>query len=111
MAADRSRGLLHDCPLALLIHRMVEGERQMRFRHYWLFLLLVCLPAAGAGAQVVIGQAHGIHSAVLNEERNYQVYLPDSYAWAKERRYSVLYVLDGGNAHAKGDQGGVGMRK
>jgi len=67
----------------------------MRFRHYWLFLLLVCLPAAGAGAQVVIGQAHGIHSAVLNEERNYQVYLPDSYAWAKERRYSVLYVLDG----------------
>jgi len=67
----------------------------MDFRTCWLFLLVAYFSTTGAGAQVVIGQAHGIHSAVLSEERNYQIYLPDSYAWAKERRYPVLYVLDG----------------
>ena len=36
-----------------------------------------------------------IKSAVLKEERQYQVQLPASYAWAKDRRYPVLYVLDG----------------
>ncbi len=57
--------------------------------------LLVCFSTTGADAQIVIGQTHGIHSAVLNEKRNYRLYLPDSYAWAKDRRYPVLYVLDG----------------
>jgi len=66
----------------------------VKVRNYWLFLLVAYLSATGAGAQVVIGQTHGIHSAVLNEERNYQVYLPDSYAWSTDRRYPVLYVLD-----------------
>jgi predicted alpha/beta superfamily hydrolase len=36
-----------------------------------------------------------IKSAVLGEEREYQVHLPDSYRWAQDRRYPVLYVLDG----------------
>jgi uncharacterized protein len=68
---------------------------RVKFRSYWLFLLVVYLSTTGAGAQVVIGQTHSIHSAVLNEERSYQVSLPDSYAWATDRRYPVLYVLDG----------------
>jgi predicted alpha/beta superfamily hydrolase len=42
-----------------------------------------------------VGQKQGIHSAVLNEDREYQVSLPDSYGWGKDRRYPVLYVLDG----------------
>lgn len=33
-------------------------------------------------------------SAVLAEERGYQVFLPDSYRWATSRRYPVLYLLD-----------------
>lgn len=67
----------------------------MSCRHHWLLLLAVFLSTTSAGAQVVVGQTHSIHSAILNEERNYEVYLPDSYAWAKDRRYPVLYVLDG----------------
>lgn len=58
-------------------------------------LLLVCFVTAHAGETVVIGQTHHIHSSVLNEDRDYQVSLPDSYGWAKDRRYPVLYVLDG----------------
>src|SRR5262249_35069091 len=41
------------------------------------------------------GQMQRIHSSVLKEERNYRVYLPESYRWAKDRRYPVLYLLDG----------------
>jgi len=67
----------------------------MSLRHFWLFLLVVCLSTTAVAGQVAIGQSHGIHSAVLNEDRSYQVYLPDSYAGAKDRRYPVLYVLDG----------------
>jgi uncharacterized protein len=65
------------------------------FCNFGLLLLVVCFSTTGADAQVVVGQTHGIHSAVLKEERNYRVYLPDSYAWAKDRRYPVLYLLDG----------------
>ncbi len=64
-------------------------------RYCWFFLLMIYFPSTVIGAQVVIGQTHRIHSSVLNEDRSYQVSLPDSYAWAKDRRYPVLYVLDG----------------
>ena len=57
--------------------------------------LSLCVVEARAIDPVTVGQAQSIHSAVLNEDRQYQVYLPDSYAWAKDRRYPVLYVLDG----------------
>jgi hypothetical protein len=50
---------------------------------------------AGAGEPVVIGRAQTIHSSVLDEDRRYEVFLPDSYAWATNRRYPVLYLLDG----------------
>jgi uncharacterized protein len=59
-----------------------------------LLLLLSCLPA-GAGEPVAIGQLERIRSSVLGEDREYQVALPASYGWAKDRRYPVLYVLDG----------------
>lgn len=36
-----------------------------------------------------------IRSTVLNEDREFQVRLPESYRWAKDRRYPVLYLLDG----------------
>jgi hypothetical protein len=66
----------------------------MKFWHFGLSLLLIYFSTSIADAQVVVGQTHGIHSAVLKEERKYRVYLPDSYAWAKDRRYPVLYLLD-----------------
>jgi hypothetical protein len=44
---------------------------------------------------VVMGQKKVIHSNILNEDRTYQIYLPQSYDWAIDRYYPVLYVLDG----------------
>ncbi|MCX7041104.1 MAG: alpha/beta hydrolase-fold protein, partial [Gammaproteobacteria bacterium] len=60
-----------------------------------LLLVILCLANFGVGAQEVVGQSHAIHSAVLKEDRNYRVQLPDSYRWAQDRHYPVLYVLDG----------------
>ncbi len=58
-------------------------------------LLLLSFSNANAIKAVTVGQTHSIHSTVLDEGREYQVYLPDSYDWAEDRHYPVLYVLDG----------------
>jgi predicted alpha/beta superfamily hydrolase len=66
--------------------------------------LVLCAPAAalaappaviGAPSPIVIGQSYRIASAVLGQERTLNVYVPPSYAKG-DRRYRVLYVLDGG---------------
>lgn len=64
--------------------------------------VLLCLVAL-AGATPVAASAAGaqgpdvieIASAALGESRRVEVTLPASYAWAKDRRYPVLYLLDG----------------
>ena len=58
-------------------------------------LFLLCCVGVHAAEPVVIGQMQGIHSGVLDEDRTYQVALPASYGWATDRRYPVLFVLDG----------------
>lgn len=58
-------------------------------------LLALFITAAAAAQPVVIGETHSLRSAVLDEQRTYSVSLPLSYSWAKDRRYPVLYVLDG----------------
>jgi predicted alpha/beta superfamily hydrolase len=70
-------------------------KMKMTYRLFALLLLLLCSGAVSAGEQVTIGQTQRIHSAVLKEDRSYQVFLPESYRWAKDRRYPVLYLLDG----------------
>jgi hypothetical protein len=82
-------------------------EMKMIYRLFALLLLMLCCGTARAGDPVVIGQTARIRSAVLNEDRNYQVYLPDSYGWAKDRRYPVLYVLDG-MTHFRHTTGSIG---
>src|SRR5687768_8574145 len=75
----------------------------------WLVFLILVLAAArpavaqmpaGAGVAetpIAIGTRHMLPSAVLGEPREVNVRLPASYAGAKpERRYPVLYILDGG---------------
>ena len=66
----------------------------MTIHKFWLFVLLVLLTSAAVGAPVVVAKTHAMQSVVLKETRNYRISLPDSYAWAKDRRYPVLYVLD-----------------
>ncbi|HEX8262758.1 MAG TPA: alpha/beta hydrolase-fold protein [Allosphingosinicella sp.] len=54
-------------------------------------------PAAPAEAPIVLGTRFALPSAVLGEAREINVRLPASYALAKaDRRYPVLYLLDGG---------------
>jgi predicted alpha/beta superfamily hydrolase len=55
--------------------------------------------AAQVSAPVNIGSCTIIESKVLHEPRKYCVHLPPSYAYAgsAQRRYPVLYMLDGEN--------------
>ncbi len=46
------------------------------------------------GTKVTIGTNYTITSKILNQDRDIQVYLPDSYSTSKEK-YPVLYILDG----------------
>lgn len=49
------------------------------------------------GADITIGQRRTMHSALLNEQREYWVYLPAGYndSIAAQASYPVIYVLDG----------------
>lgn len=60
-----------------------------------LVMTVLCCRTAQAEDSVVVGLTHRIHSDVLGEDRTYRVCLPDSYSWARDRRFPVLYVLDG----------------
>jgi predicted alpha/beta superfamily hydrolase len=66
------------------------GKTLVLFLSLFFALVNICV-----GEVVSIGESHHIHSSQLNEDRQYKVYLPDSYKWAQDKRYPVLYVLDG----------------
>jgi predicted alpha/beta superfamily hydrolase len=51
--------------------------------------------AQSADNDIVIGQRYTINSKILNESRNYVVYLPAYYKNNADRKYIVAYVLDG----------------
>lgn len=44
---------------------------------------------------IVAGQRYTTNSKILNENRNYSVYLPSSYKNSPDKKYIVAYVLDG----------------
>ncbi|WPB74225.1 alpha/beta fold hydrolase [Archangium violaceum] len=46
------------------------------------------------GQPIFLGEKHSLRSAILEEERGFQLYLPPGYAESSER-YPVLYLLDG----------------
>ncbi|KGJ92276.1 alpha/beta hydrolase-fold protein [Colwellia psychrerythraea] len=61
-----------------------------------LFLLIILLTAQGSlAAALSIGERLKINSTYLNEEREIQVLLPESYHSNKEANYPVIYLLDG----------------
>jgi predicted alpha/beta superfamily hydrolase len=59
------------------------------------FSLCLTLLNTSVGEVVSIGESHRIHSSQLNEDREYKVHLPESYKWAQDKGYPVLYLLDG----------------
>jgi predicted alpha/beta superfamily hydrolase len=52
---------------------------------------------AGEPSPIVIGQSFSLRSRVLDKPRKVNVYVPPGYAGG-EKRYPVLYVIDGGEA-------------
>lgn len=50
--------------------------------------------AADTGDEIVIGIKHSIHSAILNEDREYWVQLP--YNYDESKQYNVIFMLDPG---------------
>ncbi len=67
----------------------------MLYRIIFFILTVLWINTSFCQDPVVIGQKKVIHSNILNEDRTYQIYLPQSYDWAIDRSYPVLYVLDG----------------
>lgn len=65
-----------------------------------LLLVLLCSVETPADEPLVVGRTATLRSAVLDEDRTFHVFLPPSYGWAKDRRYPVLYLLDG-KTHAR----------
>ena len=59
-----------------------------------LFLLYVTSSAQIDKKDIVIGSSFIIHSKIMNDEREIQVFLPDSYV-ESNKNYPVLYILDG----------------
>jgi len=48
----------------------------------------------GQDNKIIIGETVKIHSDILNEDRNFLIYLPDNYA-SSQIKYPVIYLLDG----------------
>ena len=67
----------------------------MSFKNIFLILFILWFHTCFSQVPIVVGQSQVIHSNILDENRTYQVYLPESYPWAVDRKYPVLYVLDG----------------
>jgi predicted alpha/beta superfamily hydrolase len=63
-----------------------------------LFALLICTQCLHAQhrGQVVLGVADTMHSAILNENRVLNIYLPEGYNPDSATLYPVIYLLDGG---------------
>lgn len=73
--------------------------------HWCLALVVSPIPWEASAAQtsktpyevpIRIGFSHNVQSLALNEARTINVVLPASYSKEPERRYPVLYLLDGG---------------
>lgn len=63
-----------------------------------LFVFITPARAAETAAPLVIGETFTIPSKILNETRRINVYLPPGYAEARDARFPVLYMPDGGLA-------------
>ena len=61
------------------------------------FNLLICLILLSFSSysqnEITIGKTLKIHSEILNEDRNLEIYLPKSYE-KSDKTYPVLYLLD-----------------
>lgn len=60
-----------------------------------------------AAEPIISGHWHNMNSTIMQENRQFAVYLPRSYRQQPEKTYPVLYVLDGGVTQVRGITGMV----
>ena len=54
-----------------------------------------------ASESIILAKTYQLKSTILNEQRNYSVYLPLSYSENPNQVYPVIYLLDGDPTHLK----------
>ncbi|MEO8276871.1 MAG: alpha/beta hydrolase-fold protein [Thermoanaerobaculia bacterium] len=79
---------------------LVRRRWRQQFAAVAALLLAIFATTAASAREVSIGESFVLKSAILHEDRRYEVALPASYAWAEDRRYPVLFVLDGADHFA-----------
>jgi predicted alpha/beta superfamily hydrolase len=73
------------------------------FIFLWLFSTQAfCEDHMQTPRQIISGTWFDISSKVLGETRNYAVHLPPSYEQQKDKKYPVIYVLDGYDTRMRG---------
>lgn len=75
-------------------------------------LVALSFPSTGYSAtevnnKIVSGTWFELNSTVMGEKRRYAVHLPPSYDRNKDKKYPVLYLLDGGTTNMRGISGMV----
>jgi predicted alpha/beta superfamily hydrolase len=73
----------------------------MRFKLV-LLVLLLGLPHCIIAKEIITGHWQSIDSKILNEKRDFAVYLPPSYQNNESEKYPTLYLLDGDETRFKG---------
>jgi len=84
-----------------LINKHIPPMKNRIRRLASLFYILLSFVSVVRAQDTVLNRSHGkidsLHSAVLNQERLIQLFLPADYKPSGGKKYDVLYVLDGGN--------------
>ncbi|MDR2064537.1 MAG: alpha/beta hydrolase [Prevotellaceae bacterium] len=60
-----------------------------------IFGIAIFFKDASAQTDICTGKEDSIYSHALQEERTYWIHLPESYADSVQKKYSVIYLLDG----------------
>lgn len=66
-----------------------------------IFLYLFFTVNVNASESIILAKTYQLKSSILNEQRNYSVYLPLSYSKNPNQVYPVIYLLDGDPTHLK----------
>lgn len=64
-------------------------------RPFVLYLLLFCCIPFIFSQEISIGKRDKVYSEILQQDREFSVYLPPSYQSSVNQKYPVLYILDG----------------
>ncbi|WP_347374268.1 alpha/beta hydrolase-fold protein [Aequorivita sp. Q41] len=64
-------------------------------KQFYLYFLLFFVFQSGISQDISIGKRDAMYSEILQQNREFSIYLPPSYNTAINQKYPVLYILDG----------------